>query len=102
MDNLPIRSPETHAKPVRSKWRRFLILASGWLFVALGILGIFLPILQGILFLAVGFYLLSLESPWAHRKIEQMRMKYPRLGATFDQARLRAARYARKLRKLTR
>jgi len=72
------------------------------MFVVLGVLGIFLPILQGILFLAVGFYLLSLESPWAHRKIEQMRVKYPRFGATFDQARDRAARYARKLRKLTR
>ncbi len=72
------------------------------MFVLLGVLGIFLPILQGILFLAVGFYILSLESPWAHRKIDQMREKYPRLGATFDQARLRAARYARKLRNLTR
>jgi uncharacterized membrane protein YbaN (DUF454 family) len=102
LDNLPVRSPESPPKPLRSKWRRFLILFSGWMFVVLGVLGIFLPILQGILFLAVGFYLLSLESPWAHRKIEQMREKYPRLGATFDQARLRAARYARKLRKLTR
>ena len=102
MDKLPVQSPETPPKPFRSKWRRFLILVAGWFFVVLGVLGIFLPILQGILFLAVGFYLLSLESPWAHRKIEQMRMKYPRLGATFDQARLKAAHYARKLRKLTR
>ena len=39
--------------------RRMLILSAGWFFVVLGILGIFLPILQGILFLAIGLILLS-------------------------------------------
>lgn len=100
VDNLPVPHPKAKPpKPLRARWKRLLILIAGWFFIFLGILGIFLPILQGILFLAVGFYLLSLESPWAHRKMEQMRERYPRLGATFDEARSRAARIARKLRK---
>ncbi len=100
MDNLPTNQPkDSPPKRIRSRWKRLLILISGWGFIFLGVLGLFLPILQGILFLAIGFYLLSLESPWAHRKIEQMRERYPKLGATFDEARLRAARFARKIRR---
>jgi uncharacterized membrane protein YbaN (DUF454 family) len=87
--NLPAVPPEP--KPKRSRLLRFTILASGWAFIVLGILGLFLPILQGIVFLAIGAYLLSLESPRARRFIERMRRRYPRLGATFDTARLRAA-----------
>jgi len=100
VDNLPTNPPnDSPPKRIRSRWKRLLILILGWGFVFLGILGLFLPILQGILFLAIGFYLLSLESPWVHRKMEQMRERYPKLGATFDEARLRAARVARKIRR---
>jgi uncharacterized membrane protein YbaN (DUF454 family) len=78
-------------RPKRSPLARFCILAAGWFFIVLGILGLFLPILQGILFLAIGAYLLSLESPRARRIIEKTRHRYPKLGRTFDAARLRAA-----------
>ncbi len=87
--DLPAVPPDQ--KPKRSRFLRFVILVSGWFFIVLGILGLFLPILQGILFLAIGAYLLSLESPMARRFIERMRRRYPRLGATFDTARDRAA-----------
>ncbi len=53
------------------------ILTFGWAFIVLGILGLFLPILQGILFLAIGGMLLSMESPWAQRVIERLRSRYP-------------------------
>jgi uncharacterized membrane protein YbaN (DUF454 family) len=79
-----------------------VILAAGWFFVVLGVLGLFLPILQGVLFLAIGFYLLSQESPWARRFIDKMRQRYPRLGKTFDAARLRAARIARRFQRKSR
>ena len=100
MGNLPVHRPVTDTpKPYRPRWKRFLILASGWGFVFLGVLGIFLPVLQGILFLAIGFYLLSLESPRARRMMDKLRRRYPKLGATLEEARLRAARYARKIRR---
>lgn len=85
--NLPAVQPP----PKRSPLHRFLILASGWMFIVLGVLGLFLPILQGFLFLAVGAYLLSLESPMARRFVGRMRLRYPRLATTLDTARGRAA-----------
>ncbi|MBI1985304.1 MAG: DUF454 family protein [Rhodospirillales bacterium] len=41
------------------------MLTGGWVFLVLGFLGLFLPVLQGVLFLLVGVYLLSRESSWA-------------------------------------
>ena len=98
-DKLPVEIPDQETLPARRRprWKRWLILISGWAFIFLGILGLFLPILQGILFLAIGSYLLSLESPWVRRKMLQMQRRYPKLGATLEEARIRAARYARKI-----
>jgi uncharacterized membrane protein YbaN (DUF454 family) len=99
LDNLPSRLPDEEKLPARRRprWKRLLILIVGWFFIFLGILGLFLPILQGILFLAIGSYMLSLESPWVRRKMLQMQRRYPKLGATLDEARDRAAHYARKI-----
>ena len=69
--------PNSADKPKRSWLARMTILTFGWIFIVLGVLGLFLPILQGILFLAIGGMLLSLESPWAQRIIERLRTRYP-------------------------
>ena len=90
-------APEAPPRPGRSPLARFCVLAAGWFFTVLGILGLFLPVLQGILFLAIGAYLLSLESPWARRVIEKARRRYPRLGRTFDAAQVRAANLVRRI-----
>jgi len=79
---------------MRGYWlwiKLWLKLGAGWGFVALGVLGLFLPILQGFLFLAIGFSILSTKSPWAQRQLERMRRRHPALAATFDTARARAA-----------
>ncbi len=94
--------PVAGARPRRSRLRRLLILAAGWVMVVFGVIGLFLPILQGVLFLAIGFYLLSLESPWAKRKMEQFQARYPKLHDTFEEARERAARMARRIMARTR
>jgi len=57
----------------RRRWAR---LVAGWTFVLLGVAGLFLPILQGVLFLFVGITLLSLASP-------RVRLARMRLGARF-------------------
>ena len=77
--------------------RRILILGAGWFFVVLGILGIFLPILQGILFLAIGLILLSRESAWAQAKLDRLKAKYPRFGEKYDEAEARADRVWRRI-----
>ena len=53
--------------------KRYAILILGWVFIFLGILGLFLPILQGILFLTIGLILLSRESVWAAAKLDWLK-----------------------------
>lgn len=83
---------------MKQRLKRYAVLALGWLFIFLGILGLFLPVLQGILFLAIGLILLSRESEWAAGKLEWLKTRYPRLGKTYDEADRRAARLWERLR----
>ncbi len=53
--------------------------------VPLGIVGLFVPVLQGILFLAIAFVLLSSEIPWVARYRDQIRERYPTLFRHADQ-----------------
>jgi uncharacterized membrane protein YbaN (DUF454 family) len=75
---------------MRSKAKRIAIKVSGWCFIVLGILGLVLPILQGILFLLVGLYLLSDDSPWAARVLHRVRKKFPKIHEKFEEAKLKA------------
>ncbi len=61
--------------------KRATIDIIGWIFVVIGIVGIFLPFLQGILFVIVGFYLLSLHSKWAHSQLEKITKRFPKAGS---------------------
>jgi uncharacterized protein len=74
----------------KSKLKRAAIHVAGWFFILLGIVGLVLPILQGILFILVGLFLLSSVSPWAERLLHRIRKRYPRISNTFDEAKARA------------
>jgi len=43
--------------------KRIVVLIAGWSFILLGIVGLFLPFLQGVLFILVGIIILS--APYA-------------------------------------
>jgi uncharacterized membrane protein YbaN (DUF454 family) len=58
--------------------KRVLLEVCGWGFIVLGIAGLFLPILQGILFLLVGLTILSVEHHWARRWIAKILERFPR------------------------
>ncbi|SPE31938.1 hypothetical protein SBA2_640029 [Acidobacteriia bacterium SbA2] len=60
--------------------RRWATLASGWFFVALGIAGLFLPILQGVLLIFIGLLILSSEYVWAHRVLKRVEQRFPKLA----------------------
>ncbi|MGH9501287.1 MAG: PGPGW domain-containing protein [Terriglobales bacterium] len=77
--------------------KRILVLISGWTFILLGIVGLFLPILQGVLFLLVGLIILSSEYVWAHRLLTRLRERFPKLGRTADQATARATAWLRRI-----
>jgi uncharacterized membrane protein YbaN (DUF454 family) len=81
----------------RPPWQRWGLLIGGWLMILLGIAGLVLPFLQGILFILIGLWLLSLELPWAHRLAEKLRRRFPetaeKVHATKDRI---AARFRRR------
>jgi uncharacterized membrane protein YbaN (DUF454 family) len=54
------------------------ILIIGWLFIGLGIVGLFLPLLQGILFIMVGLAILSSRSQLVKRFLKYLEAHYPR------------------------
>lgn len=55
------------------------MLVAGVLFVIFGLIGLVLPFLQGILFLAIGIILLSLWSPRIREFMDRHTLKYPKM-----------------------
>jgi uncharacterized membrane protein YbaN (DUF454 family) len=72
-------------------------LIAGWSFILLGIVGLFLPVLQGALFLLVGLIILSSEYVWAHRLLSKLRERFPKLGRTADRAAEKATAWLRRI-----
>lgn len=69
----------------------------GWFFLVLGVLGLFLPVLQGVLFLAIGLAILATEQVWAHRLLMWLRHRFPRFAHLCDQARHQSERWVHKM-----
>lgn len=76
---------------------RFLTLGVGYGFLGLGVLGLFLPILQGVLFLAIGLIILSRHAAWAERLILRLKSRYPRAGHVFTRAEVTVERLLHRL-----
>ncbi len=66
---------------MRRKLKKIAQLALGYLLLALGIAGLFLPILQGILLIMLGLLVLSWHAPWAERLLHRLRDRFPRQHA---------------------
>jgi uncharacterized membrane protein YbaN (DUF454 family) len=56
----------------------------GLIFIALGIAGLFLPFLQGILFIIIGFIFLSFTSPAIKSFIDGHLAKFPKIRLIYD------------------
>jgi uncharacterized membrane protein YbaN (DUF454 family) len=82
---------------MKAQVKRVLILFAGWSFVLLGILGLFLPILQGFLFLFIGLVILSSQYAWAARLLDRVRRRFPKLSHTADEASAKAAAWLQRL-----
>jgi uncharacterized protein YqgC (DUF456 family) len=52
--------------------------AAGFSLLFLGAIGTVLPILQGVLFIALGLFVLRDQYAWAHRSMEWLRHRWPR------------------------
>ena len=72
--------------------QRALVLALGWGFGIFGALDLFDDVLQGVLLLVLGLYLLSFEQPWVRDRRADLEKRFPeaaRLLAT-GEGKLRA------------
>lgn len=83
-------------KPARAASLKYWTLLSlGWAFVLLGIAGLFLPILQGILFLTVGLIILTQVHPWARALVVRLRRRFPAVNHGYRVALEKARRWIR-------
>lgn len=82
---------------MRAQATRMLKIALGWLFLVLGVVGLFVPILQGVLFLAIGLTILATEQVWAHRLLTWLRHRFPHFARVYDQARHKSERWVHKV-----
>ncbi len=63
--------------------KRIFRYTFGSIFLVLGVAGLFLPILQGILFIIVGLLILAPENRHIQRLLDKLRERYP---AVFEAA----------------
>jgi uncharacterized protein len=59
---------------------------TGYSFLVLGVLGLFLPFLQGFLFILIGLIILAKHAAWAHNLLERFRERHPKAGQMIDRA----------------
>jgi uncharacterized membrane protein YbaN (DUF454 family) len=74
---------------------RIVRLIGGTLLTILGLAGMFLPILQGWLFLALGVLLLSVDIPAVKRAVCWTENRFPRLGKVLEGVRRRMGQDAK-------
>jgi uncharacterized membrane protein YbaN (DUF454 family) len=59
---------------------------TGYVFLVLGVLGLFLPFLQGVLFIIIGLLILAKHATWAHNLLQRFRDQHPKAGELIDRA----------------
>jgi len=77
--------------------KRILVLIVGGGFILLGIVGLFLPFLQGVLFIFVGPVILSSQYPWARLVLRKLRARFPKTGRVADSASAKVGRWFQRL-----
>ena len=62
------------------------MLALGYGFLVLGVLGLFLPFLQGFLFLLVGLLILARHATGRNGALDRLKRIHPKAGELIDKA----------------
>ena len=82
-------SDETVHLPELPLGVRITLLVLGWFMVILGIIGIFLPILQGFAFIFIGVVMLSIASDKVHNWLERVLGRRPSIQQRYARLRLK-------------
>ncbi len=78
------------------EFKRIGLLLLGWFFVGLGVLGLFLPILQGVLFLMIGLLILSSRSEVVKRWLRRLEERHPHHHERMERWRTRMRNWFKK------
>ena len=78
---------------IKKHAKRIALDTIGWLCILLGVVGLVLPILQGLLFLAIGFYILSVHSQFARKIVDKVKHFHPKITPHFEWIERRAERF---------
>ncbi len=78
---------------MKAQVKRIGLLVLGWAFIVVGFAGLFLPVIQGILCLLIGLFILSTEYVWAHHLLNRLKRKFPKIAAQFENAKEKAERW---------
>jgi hypothetical protein len=80
---------------MQTKLKRMALLVLGWSLIVLGVAGLFLPVLQGALFLIAGLLILSKEYAWAHNVLGRLRVRFPLAASKCERVSRRARAWLR-------
>ena len=64
--------------------KRVAFNAAGWALLMLGVVGLFLPILPGVLLMVIALSILSLEYAWARRWMSTLLHRFPATEKKFQ------------------
>jgi len=67
-----------------NRFKKIGMLIIGWSFIGIGFLGLFLPFLQGILFILIGLSILSSRSPLVRRLLKHLEDRHPHFHARVE------------------
>ena len=85
------RLPRHHRSPFKRlplpTWLRVVVITLGWFMILVGIAGLFLPILQAGLMLALGLALLSIGSQTMHLWFRSLMGRWPRIWKRLEKFR---------------
>jgi uncharacterized membrane protein YbaN (DUF454 family) len=62
---------------MRFRARQILMAVAGWVILLVGVVGLFVPILQGIILILIGLSILSKSSRRVRRLLDFLRARYP-------------------------
>lgn len=69
--------------------RRGVTIFFGVFFLLLGVIGGFLPVIQGWIFVLIGLTLLAKEIPWVHHHVERVKQRYPKQAEQLERLKQR-------------
>jgi uncharacterized protein len=72
--------------------RRAITIGAALLFLLIGFIGGFVPILQGWIFVLIGLTLLAKEVPMVRHKLEALKRRYPNQAERLDQLKAKWSR----------